>query len=150
MMERETAKSPFQMRDWRIVKFDYSNDIMFMKPNPDITWQFLFERQIQYDDDNKCYSGTLHIHYSASALEGDRKMAIDGDSYSFFTFETDQATENETRMESLLKLNGLTYSIGMLRNFIASQSTVLGMRTHLILPSINLRNVEYGEVVTIQ
>lgn len=148
-MNNESAKSPFQMRDWRIARINYGNGFISIDKEALPRWELVFHHDTKYDNDNHCYVGTLHIEFSLSVTDEQRRMELSGDSYSLFTFDVDENPENETQMESLLKYNGLTFSIGMLRNYIVAQGDLLRIRVNMILPSINLKNVEYDQTIII-
>lgn len=148
-MNTEAAKSPFQIRDWRIVRFNYANGIFSPDSDAHVEWKLTFHRTNQYDIENQVYVGTLCIEFEACLEQEQRKMELSGAAYSMFTFEAEQSEDHEKQMESLLKFNGLSFSIGMLRNYIAMQSDLLKTRVHMIVPNINLKNVEYDQEITL-
>ena len=148
-MNTEEAKSPFQIRDWRIARLNYANGIFSLDNDAKLQWKLTFHKTNQYDIENQVYVGSLCIEFDAYIENEQRKMELSGASYALFTFEAEQSEGHEKQMESLLKFNGLSFSIGMLRNYIAMQGDLLRTRVQIMLPNINLNNVEYEEEITL-
>jgi len=149
MEQRESIKSPFQMRDWRIIHLNYNNPIFALNPETDVQWEIEVNKEFEHADDQDFYTGTIRLEFTATIPQEDRTMALTGVMISLFTYDGDKSDENDRHMNQMLKINGLTYCLGMLRSFISSQSDLLGLRKRLIFPSINLYNIRFNEKISL-
>lgn len=133
MEQNASIKSPFQMRDWRIVHLYYGNPFFDLDPNSEVQWELEVSKSIEPSEDQQYYTGTLRVDFSASITEADRTMVLSGIMASLFTYDGVHNSDNDRIMDQMLRINGLTFCLGMLRNFISSQSDLLGIRKRLIL-----------------
>ena len=138
------------MRDWRIVHLNYGNPFFDLDPNSEVQWKLEVSKSVEPSEDQQYYTGTLRVDFSASITEADRTMVLSGIMASLFTYDGVHNSDNDRIMDQMLRINGLTFCLGMLRNFISSQSDLLGIRKRLILPSINLYNIRFDEKFTIK
>ena len=149
MEQRESIRSPFQMRDWRIIHLNYSNPIFALNPETDVQWEIEVNKGMERAEDQDFYTGTIRLEFTATIPQEDRAMALTGVMISLFTYDGEQNEENDQRMNQMLQINGLTFCLGMLRNFVSSQSDLLGLRKRLIFPSINLYNIRFDEKISL-
>ena len=145
----EKIISPFQMHDWRIRSFQYSDPIFppaLEKVN--LTWKLTFHKDYKYKSENKCYAGMLSVRFAISA-DGYSNDFLTGEAISFSTLSSENDSEEAQRqMDRLLSINAAAYTLGALRSFLIQQS-VLMLRMQIILPSINLNNVEFDKEYTL-
>lgn len=149
MEQHESIKSPFQMRDWRIVRLNYNNPILALNPEADVQWEIEVNKAFEYAENQDFYTGTIHLEFTASIPQEERTMVLAGVMISLFTYDGGKSDENDRSMNQMLQMNGLAYCLGMLRNFISSQSDILGLRKRLIFPSINLYNIRFDEKISL-
>lgn len=104
-----------------------------LDPNSEVQWELEVSKSIEPSEDQQYYTGTLRVDFSASITEADRTMVLSGIMASLFTYDGVHNSDNDRIMDQMLRINGLTFCLGMLRNFISSQSDLLGIRKRLIL-----------------
>ena len=149
MEQRESIRSPFQMRDWRIIHLNYNNPILALNPEADVQWEIEVNKEFEHAEDQDFYTGTIRLEFTASIPQENRTMSLSGLMISLFTYDGGKSDENDRSMNQMLQMNGLAYCFGMLRNFISSQSDILGLRKRLIFPSINLYNIRFDEKISL-
>lgn len=149
MESRESIKSPFQMRDWRVVHLNYINPIIHLDPNSEVQWEIEVNKNIECDEEHSLYTGTIHLEFKATISQENRVLEFSGVMLALFTYDSKINEENNQKMNQLLQINGLTFCLGLLRNFISSQSDLLGIRKRLLFPSINLYNIRFDEKICI-
>ena len=59
MEQNASIKSPFQMRDWRIVHLNYGNPFFDTDPNSEVQWELEVSKSIEPSEDQQYYTGTL-------------------------------------------------------------------------------------------
>ncbi len=149
MGKNNAVKSPFQIRDWRVVSIEYVNPVISVESDATDEWELYANKNIKYDLSHHCYTGVLDVKFSVFIKQDDRKMELKGEALSFFTFDTEENEEAKNKMTLLIEKNGMAFFLGMLRNFVSSFSDVVRIHKRLILPSINLNNFVYNETMRI-
>ncbi len=147
MEQREPIKSPFQMRDWRIVHLNYNNLIFALNQESEVKWKIEVSKKTEYTEGQDYYTGAIRLEFTATIPQENLEMILTGEMVSLFTYDGEQNDDNDQKLDQLLKINGLTYCLGMLRNFLSSLSDLLGIRKRLIFPSINLYSIRFDEEI---
>lgn len=145
-----SVKSPFQMRDWRIIHLAFSNEIYEPDPSAMPQWEIKASKSIEYSENLKYYSGIILLDFKAKIPKEERSTELSGTAFAYFTFSAERSEDNEQKAAQLISINGMTFCLGMLRNFLSSQGDILGIRPRLILPSINLHAFEFEKTIHVE
>ena len=142
------AKSGFQMFDFQVADFKYSNRIFHPVEELMPHWEMTAQKFCQYDKEQKRYVGTLMLDISCTAGSAEAGLEIRCAPLAQFTFESEESDDAQTRMDKLLSLNGMFQLLGLVRPMLLLQAGILQMPIKCCIPSINLNKFVFGEKIS--
>lgn len=146
-MDKNEVVSPFQIDDWRILRFDSSNVILTIPP--DIIHNWVIKAHMDKLEDSDDYMrALLSIDFQFFAEDGGQKMTMEGVCVLSCRMKKGVVEEEMKVFEGLLSRTAMTNCLANLRVFLLQSGILLRMGSKCtMLPFVNLNSFEYDKEI---
>ncbi len=146
-MSETSAISPFQIIDWRILRFSCSNPILIIPA--DIEHHWMINAHIEnFDAVDQKLSGIIQVEFSFFAEHDGKRMNMDGQCVAICEMDKTSVSDPDIVFQNLLSRTGMTNCLANLRVFLLQAGTLHQMGSRrIMLPFIDLNHFTFDEEI---